>query len=74
VSKPGILLELGRRVRRRRTRLKLTQEALAHRAELHWTFVGQVERGERNITVVSLLRLSKGLGCDPAVLVRGLRV
>jgi transcriptional regulator with XRE-family HTH domain len=74
VSKPGIPSELGRRIRRRRERLKLTQEELAHRAGLHWTYVGQAERGERNITVLSLLRLAKGLRCDPAALVRGLRV
>lgn len=40
----------------------MTQEALADAADLHWSYVGQVERGERNLTYKSLLRLAQGLG------------
>jgi transcriptional regulator with XRE-family HTH domain len=36
---------------------------LAFRAELHRTYVGSVERGERNVTIASIYRLAKALGC-----------
>jgi transcriptional regulator with XRE-family HTH domain len=47
--------------------------ALAERIGLHFTFVSEVERGERNLSLASLLRLAEGLGVDPSVLVKGLR-
>lgn len=63
---------LGERIKQRRTRLGLSQEALAARAGLHWTFVGQVERGRRNISLHNLLKLAAALDLDPAKLVQGL--
>jgi transcriptional regulator with XRE-family HTH domain len=60
------LVELGRRVYELRIAAGLTQEALAHAAGLHWTYVGQVERGERNLTYKSLLKLAHGLAAKPA--------
>jgi transcriptional regulator with XRE-family HTH domain len=63
---------LGERIRRHRHALGLSQEALADRCGTHWTFVGQVERGRRNLSLHNLLRLAEGLGVDPAELVRGL--
>jgi transcriptional regulator with XRE-family HTH domain len=56
----------------RRLELGLSQMALAERIGLHFTFVGEVERGERNLSLASLLRLAQGLDIDPGVLVRGL--
>jgi transcriptional regulator with XRE-family HTH domain len=64
--------EFGRRVRARRHELGLSQEALADQSGLHWTFVGQVERGRRNISLHNLLKVAAGLGIDPGELVRGL--
>jgi transcriptional regulator with XRE-family HTH domain len=64
---------LGERVRTRREALGLSQEALAHQAGVHWTFLGQVERGRRNLSLHNLLKLAAGLGVDPAELVQGLR-
>jgi transcriptional regulator with XRE-family HTH domain len=62
----------GERVRVRRQQLGLSQEKLAEVAALHWTYVGQVERGQRNLTLANIIRLSVGLDVDPADLVRGL--
>ena len=62
----------GARVRARRNELGLSQEALAEAAGLHWTFVGQVERGRRNLTLHNILKLAQGLDCDPGDLVSGL--
>jgi transcriptional regulator with XRE-family HTH domain len=67
------LAEFGARVRTRRHELDLSQEALADRAGLHWTFVGQVERGRRNLSLHNLLKLAEALQTDPGRLVEGLR-
>jgi transcriptional regulator with XRE-family HTH domain len=64
---------LGERVRARREALGLSQEALAHQTGVHWTFLGQVERGRRNISLHNLLKVAQGLGIDPGELVQGLQ-
>lgn len=66
------LATFGDRVRARRHELDLSQEALADLAGLHWTFVGQVERGRRNLSLHNLLKLAEALRIDPGKLVEGL--
>ena len=63
----------GQPVPARRNELQLSQEALATAAGLHWTFVGQVERGRRNLTLHNILKLAAALRLDPSELVRGLK-
>jgi transcriptional regulator with XRE-family HTH domain len=53
-------------VRTRRVAQNLSQEELADRCGLHRTYVGAIERGERNITVGTLFRLAEALGCRAA--------
>ncbi|AVM62797.1 helix-turn-helix transcriptional regulator [Actinomyces sp. HMT897] len=60
-------------MRARRRELGLSQEALAEGSELHWTFIGQVERGQRNLSLHNILRVARVLDVDPGELVRGLR-
>lgn len=62
----------GQRVRACRMELGLSQEALAQRAGLHRTYVGSLERGERNVALVNIVRLGKALGVDPGTLVQGI--
>ena len=52
---------LGEAIRKRRLELKLTQEELAEKADLHWTFVSGVERGQRNISVLNLYHIALAL-------------
>jgi transcriptional regulator with XRE-family HTH domain len=59
-------------VRARRAELELSQEALADICELHWTYIGQVERGQRNISLHNIIRIAGGLDIDPGELVRAL--
>ncbi|HVT64909.1 MAG TPA: helix-turn-helix transcriptional regulator [Mycobacteriales bacterium] len=66
------LATFGDRVRARRHELDLSQEALADLAGLHWTFVGQVERGRRNLSLHNLLKLAEALNIDPGKLIEGL--
>jgi transcriptional regulator with XRE-family HTH domain len=71
---PRYTREFGRRVRSRREGLGLTQEGLGELAGLHWTYVGSIERGERNLSLLNVLRLAKALKVDPGELVGGLRI
>ena len=63
------LVALGAHLRALRLERSLTQEALADAAGLHWTYVGQIERGERNLTYKNLVRLAVGLGIETSALV-----
>lgn len=67
-TKDAELVELGQRVRALRENAGLTQESLADQSDLHWSYVGQIERGERNLTYKNLLRLARGLGVEPGLL------
>jgi len=59
--KDRILLKFGKKVKMLREKSKLTQEQLAFRSGLHRTYIGMIERGERNITLINIEKLSKGL-------------
>lgn len=64
---------VGGNIRRRRMAIGLSQEVLAERAELHRTYIGSVERGERNISLENICRIADALGCHPGELLDGLR-
>ena len=67
-------VEFGKRVRKLRDQQGLSQEALADRCGVHWTFLGQVERGQRSIRLDNILRIAAGLGVQPGELLDGLPV
>jgi transcriptional regulator with XRE-family HTH domain len=52
---------LGRTIRKRREELGMTQENLAEKAELHWTYVSGIERGVRNVTILKLSNIARAL-------------
>ncbi|WP_429286724.1 helix-turn-helix domain-containing protein [Paraburkholderia sp. GAS206C] len=57
-------------VRRRRVELDLSQEALAERAGVHRTYVGMLERSEKNVTIYNIERIADALGVEPASLLQ----
>lgn len=57
-------------MRRHRIDKKLSQEELAFECGLHRTYVGSVERGERNISLLNLLRIAEALGLSSSQLLR----
>ncbi len=67
-----LTLAVGKRLRYYRTRAGLSQERLSELAGCHPTYIGQVERGEKNLTVESLARICAGLGLPMAKLLEGL--
>ncbi len=63
------LLALGQRVRARRRALGWSMERLARECGMHWTYVGEVERGQCNLGYLNLVRLADALGVSVAQLV-----
>jgi transcriptional regulator with XRE-family HTH domain len=55
----------GLRVRKRRKDLAWSQDQLAERADLHRTYISGLERGERNVSVLNILRLARALKTTP---------
>ena len=58
----AILKKFGNRVRALRLRAGMSQEELAERCSLHRTYVGGIERGERNIGLINVYALADALG------------
>jgi len=61
VSNPDPRIAFGRRVRELRMERSLSQEQLAELAELHRNYVGGIERGERNVGLLNIVKLAHGL-------------
>ena len=59
----------GERVRASRKEKGLSQEALALACELDRTYIGGVERGERNISLINIYKIAHALGVEPRELV-----
>ncbi len=59
-----ILREFGNKVRELRKSQGLSQEKLAEKAGLHYTYIGAVERGEKNLSLQSIEKIAHGLGVD----------
>ena len=63
---------VGEKIRTLRKDANLTQEKLAEKADLHHNFIGEVERGNMEISLGSLLKIAKALGVRVCDLVSGL--
>ena len=70
-SRNSVLLEIGQNIRVLRKARGLSQEALAFKAELDRTYIGGVERGERNISALNICRIAEALGVPPSILLDG---
>ena len=60
------LVRFGAAVRARRAELGLSQEALADYAEIDRSHMGKIERGERNVTFLNIVRIAKAIQCEPS--------
>jgi transcriptional regulator with XRE-family HTH domain len=61
---------LGAAIREERTRQGLSQEALAHAAQVDRSHMGRIERGERNVTFLNIHKIARALGVSTASLMK----
>ena len=59
--KQKILVNFGANVREIRKKKKISQEELAYRADLHRTYIGMIERAEKNITLINIEKIANAL-------------
>jgi transcriptional regulator with XRE-family HTH domain len=59
-----IRVKIGMRIKELRTKLNLTQEKLAFKAEVDKTYLNEVENGKRNVSVVNLQKVISALECS----------
>ncbi len=68
--KKDVLIKFGKKVRDERLKLGLSQEDLASRAKVHRTYIGMIERAEKNITLINIEKISKALGVSSNELIK----
>jgi len=69
IMKKEILSKFGNRVREERLKKNLSQEELALKAGVHRTYIGMIERAEKNITLANIEKVAKALNIKPSNLV-----
>lgn len=72
MSKANVLIKFGNKVREKRNQLGISQEELASRANVHRTYIGMIERAEKNITLLNIKKFAKALGLTISQLTGGL--
>jgi transcriptional regulator with XRE-family HTH domain len=71
LSKEEVLLRFGRAVYDLRMKSELTQEELADRCGMHVTYISQIERGLKNLSLFNIHRLTEALRASPTDLITG---
>jgi len=64
----SIAKRLGKKIKLARVEKDMSQSNLAHTTGIDSGHIGKIERGELNITIVTLFRLAEALGCSPSLL------
>lgn len=67
-SNEKILVKFGERVREIRKQKGLSQEQLAFKADLHRTYIGMIERAEKNVTLLNIEKIANALEVNPSEL------
>ena len=70
ISDSEILKKFGERVRQLRKQKDISQEELAHRADLHRTYIGMIERAEKNITLLNIEKIANALEVEVSDLLK----
>lgn len=64
MDKKKILIAFGEKVRELRKEKGLSQEELSFKSDLHRTYIGMIERAEKNITLTNIEKIAKALDVD----------
>jgi transcriptional regulator with XRE-family HTH domain len=67
------LISLGKKIRQLRHAHKWSQEKLAEHADLHWTYISGIERGERNVALKNIVKIARALKVTPSRLLQDIR-
>lgn len=59
--KQEILVKFGKKVRELRIKQNISQEKLAEKANVHRTYIGMIERAEKNITLINIEKIARAL-------------
>lgn len=65
-----ILIKFGNKIRSERLKRNLSQEAFADKVGVHRTYIGMIERAEKNITLLNIKKLADGLGIPVSELMK----
>ena len=68
--KKEILIKFGNKIRSERLKKNLSQEAFADKVGVHRTYIGMIERAEKNITLLNIKKLADGLGITVSELMK----
>ena len=71
-KKHPLLIKFGQRVREEREKLGLSQEAFADKVGVHRTYIGMIERAEKNITLINIAKIAGALSIKVNNLVKGI--
>ncbi|MFW9641824.1 helix-turn-helix transcriptional regulator [Vibrio parahaemolyticus] len=71
MDEKSLLLVFGAKVKSLRLKKKLSQEDLAELCALHRTYIGSVERGQRNVSIVNIVKIASALGTTSSLLLEG---
>jgi transcriptional regulator with XRE-family HTH domain len=72
-TKNQSIVEFGKKVKAARKENDLSQEEFASRAGLHRTYIGMIERGEKNITLINILKISHALNISASDLLESIK-
>lgn len=66
-------VQFGANLRSKRLALGLSQEQFAEKADLHWTYIGGIERGERNVSLLNIVKIARALKITASELLANIR-
>ncbi|KKQ87342.1 MAG: Transcriptional regulator [Parcubacteria group bacterium GW2011_GWF2_38_8] len=64
IMKKDVLVKFGKKVKEQRLKMGLSQEKLAARAKVHRTYIGMIERAEKNITLKNINKIATALNME----------
>ena len=68
-----ILQTVGKTIKKLREKQKISQEELSFRSGIHRTYMGRVERGKQNLSLLNIVKIAQGLKVHPSTLLKELK-